>query len=274
MDEKYRLVFRGEILEGQHRAVVQRRLKLAFEYNAGQLERLFSGSAVVLKRSVDKETAARYQALFKKVGGRLMVFREKDDPQAVARKPAAPQSGRTVQDPPASAEKSVGAELAAAEERAAGLAPAAEQPTPPAPAPEEAPAEVDLDTLLAESATAEELRALIEAPDFSLAQVGAVLVDVTEEEVFEVPEADFSLAQVGVVLVDVTEEEEFEVPDADFSLADTGADILPDKPPAPEAAAVGDNYDLAEVGADMGIGEPEPSPAPPDTSHLSVLEQA
>ena len=165
MDEKYRLVFRGEVLEGQHRAVVQRRLKLAFEYSAGQLEKLFSGSAVVLKQSVDKETAASYQAIFKKAGGRLMVFEEKDDPQAVARKP-----GRTL-------------------------------PDSPTPVPEEAPLDIDVDTLLAEFATAEELRARIEAPDFSLAQVGAVLVDVTEEEVFEVPEADVeSEAEIDVVV--------------------------------------------------------------------------
>jgi hypothetical protein len=34
------------------------------------------------------------------------------------------------------------------------------------------------------------------------------------------------------------------------------------------------NFDLAEVGADMGIGELEPPPAPPDTSHLSVHDEA
>ena len=74
--------------------------------------------------------------------------------------------------------------------------------------------------------------------------------------------------------MDVTEEEEFEVPEAEFSLADTGADILPDKPPALAAAPVSANFDLAEVGADMGIGDVEPPPPPPDTSHISVLEEA
>lgn len=74
MDEVYRLVFRGEVLEGQHPAVVRRRLAQAASFDDAVLDRLFSGRPVVLKRAADKATAARFQALFKKAGARLRVM--------------------------------------------------------------------------------------------------------------------------------------------------------------------------------------------------------
>ena len=76
MDERYRLIYRGEILDGQHRAVVKRRLTELLKLGDAQVEKLFAGQPVVLKRDVDRATAARYQALFKKAGGRLRVTAE------------------------------------------------------------------------------------------------------------------------------------------------------------------------------------------------------
>ena len=45
----------------------------SLEETRAQVEKLFSGKPVVLKRGVDRPTAARYQALFKKAGGQLRV---------------------------------------------------------------------------------------------------------------------------------------------------------------------------------------------------------
>ena len=50
MDERFRLVFRGEILEGQHRAVVKRRLTDLLKLSEAQLDKLFSGNPVTIKR--------------------------------------------------------------------------------------------------------------------------------------------------------------------------------------------------------------------------------
>ena len=73
MDEKYRLVFRGELLDGQHRAVVKRRLAERLKLDDAQVEKLFSGDPVIVKRDADKKTAATYQAVFKQAGGLLRV---------------------------------------------------------------------------------------------------------------------------------------------------------------------------------------------------------
>lgn len=71
MVERYKLVFRGEVLEGQHPAVVRKRLGQAGSFDDAQLDKLFSGKAVVVKRDADKNLAERLQALFAGAGARL-----------------------------------------------------------------------------------------------------------------------------------------------------------------------------------------------------------
>ena len=71
MSETYKLVFRGEVLEGQHPAVVRRRLGELLSIDEARLERLFSGQPVVVKAEADEATAARFEGLFRKAGARL-----------------------------------------------------------------------------------------------------------------------------------------------------------------------------------------------------------
>lgn len=73
MSETYKLVFRGEVLEGQHPAVVRRRLGELLSIDDARLERLFSGQPVVIKSEIDQAGAARFQAMFRKAGARLRV---------------------------------------------------------------------------------------------------------------------------------------------------------------------------------------------------------
>jgi hypothetical protein len=73
MSERYRLVFRGEVLEGQHAAVVRKRLGQAGSFDEAQLDALFSGNPVIVKREAEPDAAARLQALFRKAGARLRV---------------------------------------------------------------------------------------------------------------------------------------------------------------------------------------------------------
>jgi len=69
----YRLTFSGELLEGQHSAVVKKKLGVLLKVPPERLDKLFSGETVVIKKSVDKTTAARFQAAFKQAGGQLRV---------------------------------------------------------------------------------------------------------------------------------------------------------------------------------------------------------
>jgi hypothetical protein len=74
MSELYKLVFRGELIEGQHAAVVRRNLGQLLSIDDQRLDQLFSGQAVVVKAQTDVDSATRLQALFKKAGARLRVI--------------------------------------------------------------------------------------------------------------------------------------------------------------------------------------------------------
>jgi hypothetical protein len=73
MTDTYRLVFRGEVLEGQHKAVVKERLGVVLKIDGERLDALFTGKAVTVRRSADADTAARFQVAFKRAGARLRV---------------------------------------------------------------------------------------------------------------------------------------------------------------------------------------------------------
>ena len=74
MSEQFRLVFAGEINQGQHAAVVKKRLGAVLKLDTERMDVLFSGKSVVVKKVTDKATAARYQAAFNKAGARLRVL--------------------------------------------------------------------------------------------------------------------------------------------------------------------------------------------------------
>ena len=198
MGETYRLVFRGEVLEGQHRAVVRRRLTELMRLSEPQVEKLFSGDPVVLKSDVDRKTAARYQTLFKQAGGRLQVVAQR------TAEPAAPSGLAT-------------APRLATDPNKAASGPVADSASGDAPG----------FTVIANYAPPPEApRAEIEAPDFDIAAVGTNLADAVAPSPVDVPEADFELAAVGVnLLARPRPAEAIEVPDADFDIAEVGATI-------------------------------------------------
>src|SRR5262245_38273358 len=74
MSERYRLVFRGEILEGQAKAAVRERLGAALKVDGARLDAMFSGKAVVIRKDADTDTAARFQIAFKRAGARSRVL--------------------------------------------------------------------------------------------------------------------------------------------------------------------------------------------------------
>ena len=75
MSEGYRLVFSGEVEEGQHPAVVKKRLAAVLKLDEQRMDMLFSGKSVVVKKAADEPTAKRYQQAFKKAGAVLRVLR-------------------------------------------------------------------------------------------------------------------------------------------------------------------------------------------------------
>ena len=197
MDENYRLIFSGELLDGQHRAVVKRRLTELLKLKDGQIEKLFSGQPVILKRGVNRDTAARYQALFKKAGGQLRVKRESPAAGSAVPEKAVRQERR----PPEQVEGSTSSVTS----------------------------EVEVPDLKVQTTwfpTPEEPRPEIEAPDFSVAAAGSDLADKEEAAVTSVAEVDFGLAEVGAdLLTERREVPAVELGPLDFEVAEVGADI-------------------------------------------------
>jgi hypothetical protein len=73
MNAQFRLLFRGEVLGGQHPAVVRKKLGQLLGLDDARLERLFSGQLVIVKAEADADTAARIEATFRKAGAQLEV---------------------------------------------------------------------------------------------------------------------------------------------------------------------------------------------------------
>lgn len=71
MDQRYRLVFRGELRQGFLAEDVHRALADQLKLDAARLARLFSGQRIVLKRDVDEERAHRYIRQFAQMGAVL-----------------------------------------------------------------------------------------------------------------------------------------------------------------------------------------------------------
>jgi hypothetical protein len=211
MDERFRLVFRGEILEGQHRAVVKRRLTDLLKLSEAQLDKLFSGNPVTIKRDADRATAVRYQTLFKEAGGRLRVL-------------AAAQAS----------ENSRG--VAAASGSSAATAPEASGKTAPA----DAAGEGSLTVVTAYFPPSAEPRPEIVAPDFDVAAVGADLTDAVEAASVAVPDPDFDVAEVGAdLLIAKPAEVVTQVRDVSFEVMEAGATLgVEADGPEPEAPDV------------------------------------
>jgi hypothetical protein len=78
-DPKYDVYFRGEIVPGADEAVVKAAVAKIFNADDAKLKQLFSGKVNAIKKSVDKETAAKYQHAFKKAGAKAVITAAKVD---------------------------------------------------------------------------------------------------------------------------------------------------------------------------------------------------
>lgn len=78
-DPKYDIYFRGEVLPGHDEVQVKQSIAKLFKASDAKLAQLFSGKVNVIKKSVDKATAAKYQQTFKKAGAKAVITLAKDD---------------------------------------------------------------------------------------------------------------------------------------------------------------------------------------------------
>ncbi len=253
MTDRYKLLFRGEVLEGQHQAVVRKRLAAAAGFDDAALEKLFSGRLVVVKRDADAGAAARFQALFRKAGARLRVVPVEADgatSTAAIHRPAEasfPSSAPEAAAPPGPGEFELlpaGSDVLRAEERTPWQ-----------------PREIDTGGLTLE-------RARFELADSEAADAGA-----GEGTIASVgPDASgLTLAERGTDLGPRRPEPDHPVQAPDLEVAGVGADLGPRKEPvAPRRPLDEVQFDVAPAGADLGQRRPLSPPPVPDTSHLTL----
>ncbi len=66
--EKFDLVFSGQVANGHDVAQVKKNIAQLFRIDGAKVEALFSGKPIVLKKSLDAETANKYRVAMKKAG--------------------------------------------------------------------------------------------------------------------------------------------------------------------------------------------------------------
>ncbi len=90
-EDRFDIIFAGELVEGPESAAARTRVQRMFKASDAQLERLFSGKPVVIKKGVDLEAAAKYRLAFRQVGALVRIHPSAIPVQGVATKaPSAP----------------------------------------------------------------------------------------------------------------------------------------------------------------------------------------
>lgn len=64
----FQLIFKGECASGTDMATARSNARALFKASVGQIERMFSGSPVVIRNKLDEEQAEKYRAVLKKHG--------------------------------------------------------------------------------------------------------------------------------------------------------------------------------------------------------------
>lgn len=301
-DERFRLSFRGELLDGQDPSAVRGRVAALLKLDEAKVEALFSGRPIVLKRAADRQTAAKYQAAFRRAGAKLRVERAAADAPdgAPAAAPEAPAPRKPTLAERLAAQAEAGSEPTdnAAEDREAPQA---------TPEPEDpgtitwAPTAVPKPEAVAEPVRLEPAAGGTPDPSgLTLAPVGADLVAAHERPVvealtFEVdhlqaevasledisrvpappPAPDvshLSLDAPGALLVAPREVPTLELDLSALSLAEPGAELPAVRHPRPAPVEV-PALDVAEPGATLGPETAAASPTPPDTDHLELVRE-
>jgi hypothetical protein len=238
MSERYRLVFRGEVLEGQHKAVVKQRLGVVLKVDGERLDALFTGKAVTIRKEADSDTAARFQIAFKRAGARLRVV-----PVALAEAPREAPPETPAEAAPATppvAEADAGFRLAP-------LGATLVEPRPPAAAPA-----LDLSHL-------------------TLAALGTALGTPSAVTGSPPDTSHLSLAALGAIIGITVPPPVAAIDAPEWEISDVGVDLMPPSPDVESALDVDAiDFELSPLGTWLMDADDSPPPAPPDTSHLRI----
>lgn len=239
----YDIIFRGDIMPGHQIADVKKKLAQLFKADEQKINALFAGGAVPLKRNLEQAAAQKYQAVLRQAGADVQLAAAGSVTAKAPPKRARPETVVKPQEP-VSLQQRLAAQEAQRE---------------------------------AEQAT-QETSVASEPDGFTIAPVGADLLDVRERVVVEPVAVDvgqISLRPLEGNLVDASElqrPEPVSVTLADYGLSELGDDLLKDseKIALPLIEIEIPEVELAPVGSQLGQLKSEPAPPAPDTSRLSL----
>lgn len=72
-DKHYQVIFEGQLTGEFQLEQVKSQLAALFKMNAQQVETLFTGKPIAIKRNIDQQTALKYQAALKKAGANCQI---------------------------------------------------------------------------------------------------------------------------------------------------------------------------------------------------------
>ena len=217
-EQLFAIVFRGRLQAGAEPAAVRANFAKLFNIDAARVAQMFSGQAVIIKKGLDLLAADKYKAALAKAGAVV----EAVDLAAADAAPAAPAPA------PTPVTKAVATPLATP-------APPVSAAAAPAPAAISALESRISDPSLARSAPPAALRGTPNALDTTMAEPGAVLVEVTHVAAPRIATEHLSMAEAGVRIVDYTPPPVPEYDLTDLSLAEPGVMLVePRKTTAPQ----------------------------------------
>lgn len=240
--EKFDLVFSGELVPGCELAQVKKNIQQLFRIDAAKVEVLFSGRDIPLKRGLDAETANKYRVAIKKAGARVSLV----------------QSPRDSGPPPQSA-----------------ASPAAAKPLASS-----SPDKTSFSTSLgAQSAPARQEQIVVEAPQYELAQAGADMLP--REYYLPLAEVEVDISGLSVAPQEgrLVQEEEIARPQPvtvtipNIDVAPPGSDVLaPHERPRVQAKPIDTSaYSVAQAGERLAAPR-EKAPAPPNVDHIKLKD--
>lgn len=263
MAEQFHVVFEGRIAEHADLDMVKHNVGRAFKLPPEQVDKLFSGKRIALKKNVDQSTAEKYRATLERAGALCEVINSD---------PAARQSATQATPEPAAAS----AQAVPKSESVAEPSAESAQATPESTANESAaPAEDDSGMSMAEVGVtlikSEPVPdANIDTSDMDMDEVGVTLVESEPVPDANIDTSGMDMDEVGVTLI-----ESEPVPDANIDTSGMDMDevgvTLIESEPVPDANIDTSGMDMAEAGITLIESEPVPD-ADIDTSSLSLSD--
>ncbi len=282
MSEIYAIVFKGDIVEGHDPDTVKAQVSKLLKADEKKTAALFSGKQIVLKKTADKQEAAKYGKVLKKVGADVKIRIVKGDAPKPEAKPAFQAADPPVfqkADPPAFQKADAPAAEPAQEPTPTPEPVAASEPEPVA---EEAPV-VDTSgiSLAPQEGNIVEAAPEAEAPDLDLSGMEVAemdetfLAEPTEEIEVELDLSEYSVSENdGSPLVEASDDVVPEVEVPDFGLDEPGAILETIQEEKEELNPNTVGMTLAMAGSDLLEEEErdqEPPPPAPDTSKINLV---